>query len=117
MSYPATSTMRKALFVAAFALLYMALTLWVMVAPTSATLSGFEPGEPRASQSTIQFLGILSQALMFPLVSLFASHGAPWPLTWLLMFGNGVLWAVVIVALWSAVRRRAFRRASESPIA
>lgn len=111
------STMRKALFVAAFALLYTALTIWAMVRSVGVTLSGFDPGEPRASEATIQFFDLLSQALMFPLVSLFAPHGAPFPLGYVLMFGNGVLWALVLVAIWSRVRRPAFRRAPDVPIA
>ena len=114
---PGTSIKRRVLFVVVFALLYTAATLWAMVSSLGAAVSGFEPGSPRASEATIQFFDLLSGALMFPFVSLFAPHGAPWPLTWLLMFGNGVFWAVVIVVLWSAVSRRVPRRAPDTPAA
>jgi hypothetical protein len=117
MRYLATSTKRQALFVAAFALLYTAATTWLMVTSMSATMSGFEPGEPRASQATIQFFDILSRALMFPFVSLFASQGVPFPWGYVLMFANGVLWALVLVTLWRSVRRRGFRRAPDVPAA
>ena len=108
---------RRALFVVTFALLHTAATIQMMVLSVGAAVSGFEPGEPRASEATIRVFDLLSQALMFPLVSLLPPLGAPWPLTWLLMLGNGVLWAVVLLALWSAVSRRTSRRAPHSPAA
>lgn len=112
-----TSTRRKALFMITFALLYTAVTIWAMISAVGAAVGGFEPGEQRASEARIQFFDVLSQVLMFPFVSLFAPHGAPFPLGYVLMFGNGVLWAVVLVALWSAVRRRGFRPAPTAPAA
>jgi hypothetical protein len=108
---------RRALFVVVFALLYTAATLWAMVSSVGAAVGGFEPGSSRASAATIQFFDLLSGALMFPFVSLFAPRGAPWPVTWLLMFGNGVLWAVMVLVLWSAASRRVARRAPETPAA
>ena len=108
---------RRVLFVAAFALLYTAAGIYMMVLSVGVAVGGFEPGEPRASEATIQLFDLLSQALMFPLVSLLPPQGAPFPLAWVLMFGNGVLWAVVLLALWSAVSRRAARRAPHSTAA
>lgn len=84
---------RKALFIVVFGLLYAVGTTLVMVLSVSATLSGSDPGELRASSAAIQLFDLLAGAMMFPLVFLFARHGAPWPWTYLLMFGNGVLWA------------------------
>lgn len=101
---------RKALFIAAFGLLYTTGTAGALVLSMSATLSGFEPGEPRASLGAIHFFDLLTQGLMFPLIPLFAPNGAL--RYWALVFGNGVLWGLALVALWSAVTRRRLRRRS-----
>ena len=100
---------RKVLFVAAFGLLYTVGTAWVMVSAMGAALSGFEPGEPRASAATIQVLELLMQALVFPLIPLFAPHArGQW--FYLLIFGNGVLWGVALVALWRVASGPLLRR-------
>ena len=113
----ATFTKRRALFVVVFALLYTAATIQMMVLSVGAAVSGFEPGEPRASEATTQLFDLLSGALMFPLVSLLPAQGVPFPWAYVLLFGNGVIWAISLVALWSAVARRVSRGASDSPAA
>ena len=105
--------MRKVLFIAVFGVLYAVGTVWVMVSAMGAALSGFEPGEPRASAATIQAFELLMQGLQFPLISLFAPHAqGEW--FYLLVFGNGVLWGVALVALWSALIHRRFGRPTGS---
>lgn len=101
---------RKVLFVAVFALLYTMGTAWALVLSMSAALSGFEPGEPSAPVGAIHFFDLLAQGLMFPLIPLFTPTGTLG--YWTLVFGNGVLWGVALVALWSAVTRRRLRRRS-----
>jgi len=96
---------RKVMCIVAFALLYTLGTAWSMVSAFGAAVSGFEPGEPRASDATIQFFDLLTQGLMFPLVSVFARHAqGEW--FFLLVFGNGILWGVALVAFWTTVVRR-----------
>lgn len=100
--------MRKLLFVAAFGLLYTIGTAWAMVFSMGTALSGFEPGEPSASPVTIRLFDFLARGLTLPFIPLFAPHGALG--YWALVFGNGVLWGVALMALWSAVLRRRLRR-------
>jgi hypothetical protein len=108
--------MRKMLFIAVFGLGYTVGTAWVMVSAMGAALSGFEPGEPRASAATIELLELLMQALMFPLIPLVAPHArGQW--FYLLVFGNGVLWGVALVALWSALTRSRYGRPTGSSVA
>lgn len=109
---------RKVLFIAAFALLYTAAAACSMVLAMGAALTGLEPGEPKASTATIQLFDLLTQGMMFPLIPLFGSHGAPaWWGYHLLIFGNGVLWGVVLVVLWRAVTRRRLTRPAGPPAA
>lgn len=100
--------MRKLLFVGAFGLLYTIGTAAAMVLAMGTALSGFEPGEPRATSGMIQLFELLTHGLIFSFIPLFTPHEA-WQY-WGLVFGSGVLWGIALVTLWSALTRHRHRR-------
>jgi hypothetical protein len=98
---------RKEAFVLTFAMLYTIATPLAAVSAMGAALSGFDPGTTPASDATLLFWGTLSKALLFPLVFLFDSRG---PLSYLLIFGNGIIWGSVLVGLSTLAQRHWPRR-------
>jgi hypothetical protein len=93
---------RKILFIIGFALLHSAMTLFAGMSALGAAMQGFEKG-PATSPSTVKLYGNVADVLSFPLGRL-DPRIAPGSWGWLLLMGNGMLWACVLVAAWSGAR-------------
>jgi hypothetical protein len=105
---------RRILFALAFALAHTAVTIWALISALGATMSGFEPGATQASPARVRFFGGVVDTLMFPLGRL-DLPGATGLWGHLILLTNGLLWAAVILACWTAVDRLRARRITRVP--
>jgi hypothetical protein len=98
-----TFTGRRVLLVVALAVGHVLLTTWAMISALGAVMAGFDDGR-RVKLPSERFYSTLSDVLLFPLLKPGVGITAPGLWGYLIFLANGLLWAVVLVAIWSGVR-------------
>lgn len=94
---------RRLAFVVLFACAHVAITMWAMLSALGAVMSGFDTGEI-TSPRIAAFYALLAEILISPLGTIDGLKVSGL-LEYVVLFANGMLWAVVILVVWLHSRR------------